>query len=198
MPVPAVAEKRPRDDDPSPLPSGWIEAQDPRYDNTTYWYHADTKQTSWSRPTGPPADAGAPPLPPAAPPANLPSPEEVELILDDWVKAKRAKDFETADRIRDGLRAQGVDPDIERPNDTKQRAQPVASMPAAHHNPYAAAPPEAQEDLQRCGHHPPPPPPHWRPHPAPRTHTQLQPQPHPSTHASTCAHLRTCCATSSA
>lgn len=34
-----------------PLPPGWVEATDPRYNNRTYWYHAATRQTSWTRPT---------------------------------------------------------------------------------------------------------------------------------------------------
>ena len=149
-----TGEKRPRDDDPPPLPPGWIEAKDPRYNDTTYWYHADTKQTSWTRPTGPPDGASAPPLPAAAPPVDRPSAEELELILDDWVRAKRAKDFETADRIREGLRAQGIDPDIERPNNTHvQRLgglqRSVQQQPPAHHDPYAAAPPDARADLER-------------------------------------------------
>ena len=38
---------------PPPLPPGWVEAKDPRYDNTPYWYHKETKETSWTRPTGP-------------------------------------------------------------------------------------------------------------------------------------------------
>ena len=155
---PITGEKRPRDDDPPPLPPGWIEAKDPRYNDTTYWYHADTKQTSWTRPTGPPDGAGAPPLPAAAPPVDRPSTEELELILDDWVRAKRAKDFDTADRIRDGLRAQGIDPDIERPNNTHQQRlgglQQSVQQPPAHHNPYAAAPLDAQADLERWHHCP--------------------------------------------
>ena len=60
---PLAGEKRARDDDQRPLPSGWVEAKDPRYNDTIYWYHAVTKQTSWSRPTGPDG-AGAPPPPP--------------------------------------------------------------------------------------------------------------------------------------
>ena len=154
-----TGEKRLRDDDPPPLPPGWIEAKDPRYNDTTYWYHADTKQTSWSRPTGPP-DGAAPPLPAAAPPVDLPSTDELELILDDWVRAKRAKEFDTADRIRDGLRAQGIDPDIERPNNTHHQRlgglQRSVQQPPAQHNPYAAAPLDAQADLERWAAYPSP------------------------------------------
>jgi len=38
-----------------------------------------------------------------------------EALLDEWVEAKRAKDFDKADSIREQLRAQGVDPDTVRP-----------------------------------------------------------------------------------
>ena len=158
-----TGEKRPRDDDPPPLPPGWIEAKDPRYNDTTYWYHADTKQTSGTRPTGPPDGAGAPPLPAAAPPLDRPSTEELELILDDWVRAKGAKDFKTADRIREGLRAQGIDPDVERPNNTHAQRlgglqRSVQQQPPAQHDPYAAAPPDVRADLERWA--PPPSLPH--------------------------------------
>eukprot|EP00962_Isochrysis_galbana_P035553 scaffold12197_cov90-Isochrysis_galbana.AAC.1 len=40
-----------------------------------------------------------------------------EVELDKWVAAKRAKDFATADAIREKLRANGVDPDRARPRD---------------------------------------------------------------------------------
>lgn len=36
---------------PPPLSPGWVEAKDPRYNNMTYWYHAATKETSWTRPS---------------------------------------------------------------------------------------------------------------------------------------------------
>merc|ERR1719159_2070767 len=38
-----------------------------------------------------------------------------EAMLDDWVDAKRNKDWDTADRIRDELRDQGIQPDLFRP-----------------------------------------------------------------------------------
>jgi len=41
--------------------------------------------------------------------------EWVNDQLDQWVNAKRIKDFATADRIRDELRAQGIEPDKARP-----------------------------------------------------------------------------------
>lgn len=37
--------------------------------------------------------------------------DETERMLDEWVKAKRTRDFTTADSIRAVLRAQGIDPD---------------------------------------------------------------------------------------
>eukprot|EP00930_Biecheleria_cincta_P087640 TRINITY_DN7686_c0_g1_i1.p1 TRINITY_DN7686_c0_g1~~TRINITY_DN7686_c0_g1_i1.p1 ORF type:complete len:382 (+),score=77.33 TRINITY_DN7686_c0_g1_i1:48-1148(+) len=42
----------------------------------------------------------------------------VEQMLDEWVKAKRMRDFATADSIRAVLRSQGVDPDHARPVST--------------------------------------------------------------------------------
>lgn len=39
---------------------------------------------------------------------------ETERMLDEWVKAKRTRDFQTADNLRAVLRAQGVDPDTAR------------------------------------------------------------------------------------
>ncbi len=39
----------------------------------------------------------------------------IEAKLDDWVAAKRRKDFELADRLRQELRSEGVEPDRARP-----------------------------------------------------------------------------------
>ena len=44
--------------------------------------------------------------------------------LDEWVAAKRAKDYATADRIREELRMVGVDPDTVRPAANNKRARP--------------------------------------------------------------------------
>jgi cysteinyl-tRNA synthetase len=41
--------------------------------------------------------------------------EEIESMLDEWVEAKRGKDYATADRIRDELRDRGVEPEQARP-----------------------------------------------------------------------------------
>jgi RNA recognition motif-containing protein len=38
-----------------------------------------------------------------------------QQMLDEWVKCKRTRDYATADSLRAQLRAQGVDPDTERP-----------------------------------------------------------------------------------
>lgn len=43
----------------------------------------------------------------------------IEAMLDEWVEAKRAKDFASADSIRDLLRAQGVEPAEARPDPKK-------------------------------------------------------------------------------
>ena len=40
-----------------------------------------------------------------------------EARLDEWVAAKRAKDFGEADKIREDLRTRGIDPDKARPRD---------------------------------------------------------------------------------
>ena len=58
----------------TPLPPGWVEAADPRYGNRTYWYHQDTKQTSWTRPVAasPTTATAPPPLPTAPPPRPTP------------------------------------------------------------------------------------------------------------------------------
>ena len=41
---------------------------------------------------------------------------ETHAKLDQWVQAKRAGDFETSDRLRKELRAEGVNPDDVRPD----------------------------------------------------------------------------------
>ena len=113
---------------PPPLPAGWVEATDPRYNNATYWFHEVTKQTSWTRPSArtgePPLPPQGPPLPSSAPPGEknalistlAPPPGEthygekdplIETKLDEWVRAKRAKDFGTSDRLREELRELG-------------------------------------------------------------------------------------------
>ena len=51
---------------------------------------------------------------------------EVQALLEQWVSAKRQKDFDTADRLREQLRARGIEPDRqmmqrERPKKKKKR-----------------------------------------------------------------------------
>merc|ERR1712151_220584 len=48
---------------------------------------------------------------------------ETEKQLDLWVEAKRRRDYETADRIRAELKAQGVDANTERPQKGKGKGK---------------------------------------------------------------------------
>ena len=92
---------------PPALPLGWVEAQDPRYDNATYYFHARTKETSWTRPEEP-LPTLPPPLresreqlpPPLRATPRQPQTPEIEQQLDEWVTAKRNKDYEVADGLR--------------------------------------------------------------------------------------------------
>jgi len=59
--------------------------------------------------------AGAIAQPPHMQKTMLPS-DETQSMLDQWVAAKRAHDFGTADQIREELRARGVEPDKARPH----------------------------------------------------------------------------------
>lgn len=53
---------------------------------------------------------------------------EVNEKLDEWVKAKRQKDFVTADALRAELRGQNIDPDSARPSDREGNYQPVGGL----------------------------------------------------------------------
>ena len=59
---------------------------------------------------------------------------------------KRARDFGVSDRLRDELRAQGVDPDTARPSDGKRTRDqyempPPGPPPGPYGNPYGGPPP---------------------------------------------------------
>lgn len=56
-----------------------------------------------------------------------------ETRLEQWVQAKRDKDFSTADAIRAELRAKGVEPDLVRPSDKdgNMQAMPVGMVGAS-------------------------------------------------------------------
>ena len=115
--------KRPRSPNPLPtvpppghvgppaLPLGWVEAQDPRYDNATYYFHTRTKETSWARPEEP-LPTLPPPLresreqlpPPLRATPRQPQAPEIEQQLDEWVTAKRNKEYEVADGLRSLLK----------------------------------------------------------------------------------------------
>ena len=43
-------------------------------------------------------------------------PHVIDAKLEEWVSAKRSRDFATADRLRDELRASGVDAEAARPD----------------------------------------------------------------------------------
>ncbi len=63
----------------------------------------------------------------------------VEAELDKWVEAKRRKDFRTADLLREGLRAKGIEPDKVRPPDyVLQRAPPGMNAGGAPARPPVA------------------------------------------------------------
>ena len=96
---------------PPALPLGWVEAQDPRYDNATYYFHTRTKETSWTRPEEP-LPTLPPPLresreqlpPPLRATPRQPQTPEIEQQLDEWVTAKRNKEYEVADGLRSLLK----------------------------------------------------------------------------------------------
>eukprot|EP00931_Biecheleriopsis_adriatica_P066002 TRINITY_DN4042_c0_g2_i7.p2 TRINITY_DN4042_c0_g2~~TRINITY_DN4042_c0_g2_i7.p2 ORF type:complete len:130 (-),score=30.64 TRINITY_DN4042_c0_g2_i7:128-517(-) len=56
--------------------------------------------------------------------------QETETMLDDWVQAKRAKDFETADSICAELREQGIEPAEARPDPRRAKGNGKGSASA--------------------------------------------------------------------
>jgi hypothetical protein len=76
------------------------------------------------------------------PPPRLEFDAATEDKLTRWVAAKRAKDFDEADRLRDALRTAGVDPEIVRPVGTRPRdsrgAQHRSRSPIPFHPPPPA------------------------------------------------------------
>eukprot|EP00966_Prymnesium_polylepis_P105264 2437923-Prymnesium_polylepis.1 len=99
---------------------------------------------------------GAPPFTPqymAPPPPLPPPPSDTERKLDQWVAAKRGKDFATADHLREELRARGIDAEKARPAHgapppgagmlapPPPRMHPQAAIPARPPVQAAAAPP---------------------------------------------------------
>lgn len=52
--------------------------------------------------------------------------KETQRQLDQWVEAKRARDFKLADEIRSLLRNKGIDPDTARPSRPPQDMEPLA------------------------------------------------------------------------
>ena len=85
----------------------WVEAK-----RAKNWYEAD-KLREELRAMGIEPDKMRPPL--TAMGRHVGGNPETEAKLDEWVSAKRQKDFVTADRLREELRAQGINPDQARP-----------------------------------------------------------------------------------
>jgi len=93
----------------------------------------------------------------------------IDRLLDEWVAAKRAKDFATADRIRDQLRSKGVEPDNVRPAFPPPAGGPPRAPPAPHYGEppaYGGPPPYGR------------PPPHSYPAPPPHNPYHGPPPPH--------------------
>ena len=143
------------------------------------------------------------------PPGGSSYSASIEARLEEWAAAKRTKDYTTADRVRDELRAKGVDPEKVRPfaqggyggGGGHRSAAPAAPPPPAYAPPYGYPPPPHHPHQPPPYHAPPPagydsyhdsyhqpPPPHY-PHYPPPYHQQPPPYheptpPAPSYHAS--------------
>eukprot|EP00665_Eupelagonemidae_sp_cell47_P017223 gene17223-biopygen8916 len=83
----------------------------------------------------PPAEGGAHPLRNAG---SLQHDPATEARLDEWVKAKRAKDYATADAICAALRAKGVQAEVARPPEAEVARPPGAGKRAWETRPLVA------------------------------------------------------------
>lgn len=89
-----------------------------------------------------------------APPPRLEFDAATERKLSEWVKAKRGKEFDTADRLREELRAAGIDPEVVRPigptrPTTTRRARsrsPLGFQPYPSRAPHGVVPPLPRYD----------------------------------------------------
>ena len=84
--------------------------------------------TSYGSANGGSASTGPPPMQGqgmlAKPSAFAQDAGDMEEMLDQWVAAKRARDFGTADAIREQLRAKGIEPEKKRPGFDARQAPP--------------------------------------------------------------------------
>ena len=90
-----------------------------------------------ARPPGHSAGGGYPP----------PLSQSTEAKLDAWVAAKRARDFATSDRLRDELRASGIEP---------EQVRPVGGPPSRVPPPRYEYPPNGPPPYHGSSNYPPP------------------------------------------
>ena len=104
-------EKAAMTDENAALLDRWVEAK-----RAKDWYSADKLRAELrSNGVEPEQERPNPKQGSSSGPRYLPGDPVTEAKLDEWVNAKRSKDFATADRIREDLRAGGVNPDTVRP-----------------------------------------------------------------------------------
>ena len=82
---------------------------------------------------------------------------ETNAQLDKWVDAKRGKNFSLADKLREELRAKGVDPDTARPAGGPQGGYPRPPPPGYGHGPPPGYGPPPGGPSYGYGYGPPPP-----------------------------------------